>query len=119
MARGAHKCDYRKFIKAYNAFVVEGKTLTEAQKICGMGKATMIKYFNMVLLNEPIPPGVFFDENGRLYSSSGRVLGAVGVADTLEDAISNAYAKAEKIKLKNAFYRKDIGKKALMAKTGE
>lgn len=58
-------------------------------------------------------------ENGRLYSSSGRVLGAVGVADTLEDAISNAYAKAEKIKLKNAFYRKDIGKKALMAKTGE
>lgn len=68
MTRGTHKCDYRKFIKAYNAFVVEGKTLTEAQKICGMGKAPMIKYFNMVLLNEPIPPGVFFDENGRLYT---------------------------------------------------
>lgn len=68
MARGTHKCDYRKFIKAYNSFVVEGKTLTEAQKICGIGKATMIKYFNMVLLNEPIPPGVFFDENGRLYT---------------------------------------------------
>lgn len=58
-------------------------------------------------------------ENGKLYSSSGRVLGAVGVADTLEGAISEAYEKAEKIKLKNAFYRKDIGKKALMAKTGE
>ena len=67
------------------------------------------------------PDGVAI--NNRVY---GKIVnahmwngGAVGVADTLKGAISEAYEKAGKIKLKNAFYRKDIGKKALMAKTGE
>ena len=54
-------------------------------------------------------------ENNTLYSAGGRVLGVVDVNDTLIDAISGAYAKVEKIKFDNAFYRHDIGKRALLA----
>ena len=58
--------------------------------------------------------GAKFD-NGTLYSAGGRVLGVVDVNKTLKDAITGAYAKVEKIKFDNAFYRRDIGKRALMA----
>lgn len=54
-------------------------------------------------------------ENGELLSNGGRVLGAVAVAKDLKSAISNAYNLAENINFENAFYRKDIGKKALKA----
>jgi phosphoribosylamine--glycine ligase len=54
-------------------------------------------------------------DNGTLYSAGGRVLGVVDVNKTLKDAITGAYAKVEKIKFDNAFYRRDIGKRALMA----
>ncbi len=54
-------------------------------------------------------------ENDTLYSAGGRVLGVVDIKDTLKDAIAGAYAKVEKIKFDNAFYRRDIGKRALMA----
>lgn len=54
-------------------------------------------------------------KNGRLVTSGGRVLGVTATALTLKEAICAAYAKAEKISFKNAFYRKDIGSKALNA----
>ena len=54
-------------------------------------------------------------ENGKLYSAGGRVLGVTCVSDTLKSAIDGAYKKVEKIKFDNAFYRHDIGLKALMA----
>ncbi|MBR4723915.1 MAG: phosphoribosylamine--glycine ligase [Clostridia bacterium] len=53
--------------------------------------------------------------DGRLVTSGGRVLGVVSVEDKLEDAINSAYGKVKKIKFDNAYYRKDIGKKALLA----
>ncbi|MCR4719648.1 MAG: phosphoribosylamine--glycine ligase [Firmicutes bacterium] len=52
--------------------------------------------------------------NDRLVTSGGRVLGAVAVEDNLEDAINSAYNRAAKIKFDNAYYRTDIGKKALL-----
>jgi len=55
-------------------------------------------------------------EDGKLLTSGGRVLGAVGRGETLENAISKAYALADRIHFENAYCRKDIGKKALMAK---
>ena len=55
-------------------------------------------------------------ENGKLLTSGGRVLGAVSVAETLSGAIDKAYVLAGKIKFDNAYYRKDIGKRALAAK---
>ncbi len=54
-------------------------------------------------------------EGEKLLTAGGRVLGATAVADSLEDAITAAYAKAEKIQFENAFYRRDIGKRALLA----
>ena len=50
-----------------------------------------------------------------LLTSGGRVLGAVGVADTLEKAIEKAYSVAKKVEFEGAYYRSDIGKRALMA----
>ncbi len=55
-------------------------------------------------------------ENGKVLTAGGRVLGATAVADTLENAIDKAYALVSNIKFNNAFYRKDIGQKALKAK---
>ena len=54
-------------------------------------------------------------KNGRLVTSGGRVLGVTATALTLKEAICAAYEKAEKISFENAFYRKDIGSKALNA----
>lgn len=54
-------------------------------------------------------------ESGKLYTAGGRVLGVVAVADTLEAAISAAYGKVEKISFAHSFYRRDIGRRALLA----
>ena len=54
-------------------------------------------------------------ENNKLLSAGGRVLGVVDVQATLKEAIDGAYEKVSKIKFDNAFYRKDIGARALMA----
>ena len=54
-------------------------------------------------------------KDGKLVTNGGRVLGATAVADTLGDAIDGAYALVEKIHFDNAFYRHDIGAKALKA----
>ena len=56
-------------------------------------------------------------DNGVLKTAGGRVLGAVATADNLEKAIENAYKVVDKITFENAYYRKDIGKKALLAIT--
>ena len=50
---------------------------------------------------------------GKLVTSGGRVLGAVTVKPTLKEAIDASYGLVDKIHFDNAFYRRDIGKKAL------
>lgn len=55
-------------------------------------------------------------ENGKTLTAGGRVLGATAVADTLLEAVDKAYALVSNIKFDNAFYRKDIGQRALKAK---
>ncbi len=54
-------------------------------------------------------------QNGRLFTAGGRVLGVTSVAETLREAISSSYEKVEKIQFENAYYRHDIGRKALAA----
>ena len=51
--------------------------------------------------------------DGKLISAGGRVLGVIAVGDTLGDAISKAYTNVSKVHFENAFYRKDIGKRAM------
>ncbi len=57
-------------------------------------------------------------KDGKLLTSGGRVLGATATAATLKDAIDAAYKKVETIHFDNAFYRRDIGQRALAAKEG-
>ena len=54
-------------------------------------------------------------EGETLLTNGGRVLGAVACAETLPAAIDKAYALAGKIHFENAFYRRDIGQRALKA----
>ena len=54
----------------------------------------------------------------KLLTDGGRVLGATAIADTLENAIEKSYEMVKDINFENAYYRTDIGKKALMAKEG-
>ena len=51
-----------------------------------------------------------------LVTNGGRVLGATAVADSLPAAIADAYKLVEQIHFDNAYYRHDIGAKALKAK---
>ena len=55
-------------------------------------------------------------KDGKLLTNGGRVLGVTKTDDTLEKAIAGAYELVKTIKFDNAFYRNDIGKRALMAK---
>ena len=50
-----------------------------------------------------------------LKTNGGRVLGATATADTLPEAIEKAYQMVEKISFENAYYRHDIGKRAMEA----
>ena len=54
-------------------------------------------------------------KNGILVTNGGRVLGATAVADSLERAVEDAYRMVETIHFENAYYRKDIGQRALRA----
>ncbi|MBQ9114638.1 MAG: phosphoribosylamine--glycine ligase [Clostridia bacterium] len=51
---------------------------------------------------------------GKLCTSGGRVLGVTATSDNLADAVNKAYEKVSKIAFGNAYYRKDIGKRALL-----
>ena len=55
-------------------------------------------------------------KEGKLVTNGGRVLGATAVADTLANAIDGAYAMVKQIQFENAYYRNDIGQRALRAK---
>ncbi|MBQ6895127.1 MAG: phosphoribosylamine--glycine ligase, partial [Clostridia bacterium] len=52
-------------------------------------------------------------KDGKVVTNGGRVLGITATADTLEEAISRAYAASEKVHFENKYQRSDIGKKAL------
>ena len=56
------------------------------------------------------------DADGKMLTSGGRVLGVTATSDTLEDAIKKAYEQVKNVSFDNAFYRKDIGQRALKAK---
>jgi len=52
-------------------------------------------------------------KDGQVVTNGGRVLGVVGVADTIDEARSTAYKNVDKIKFDGKQYRKDIGEIAL------
>ncbi|MEE1503816.1 MAG: phosphoribosylamine--glycine ligase [Acutalibacteraceae bacterium] len=52
-------------------------------------------------------------KDGKLLTNGGRVLGVTAVEDNLKDAVKSSYALVKQISFDNAFYRNDIGAKAL------
>ena len=52
-------------------------------------------------------------QDGRIYTSGGRVLNVTARGATLSQALDRAYAAAEVIRFEGKDYRKDIGKKGL------
>ena len=54
-------------------------------------------------------------KDGVLVTSGGRVTGTTAVADTLTDAIREAYRLADGVQFENAYRRSDIGQRALAA----
>ena len=51
--------------------------------------------------------------DGKLLTNGGRVLGITAVGENLQQAIKEAYNKVKYVSFGNAYYRKDIGAKAL------
>jgi phosphoribosylamine--glycine ligase len=56
------------------------------------------------------------NQDGKIVTAGGRVLGVVAKGESLDDAIDKAYKASEKVHFENAFYRRDIGKRAREAK---
>ncbi len=56
-------------------------------------------------------------DNGILKTSGGRVLGVSAVGETLEETIEKAYEQTKRVNFDNAYYRTDIGKKALQVES--
>ena len=54
-------------------------------------------------------------KDGVLVTNGGRVLGATAIAESLENAIDQAYDMVRTIHFENAYYRNDIGQRALQA----
>jgi phosphoribosylamine--glycine ligase len=52
-------------------------------------------------------------KDGDIVTSGGRVLGVTGLGTDIKDAIERTYKAVEKISWEGAYFRKDIGKKAL------
>ena len=57
------------------------------------------------------------EKDGKLVTSGGRVLGVTATADSLAEALKTAYERTEKISFNGAFYRRDIGARAMKALT--
>ena len=68
---------------------------------------------------EAVAPSVYVAgatlDGTTLKTNGGRVLGVTAVADTLPEAIEKAYEKVAEIHFENAYYRHDIGKRAMEA----
>ena len=54
-------------------------------------------------------------KDGKLVTGGGRVLGVTETADTLKGAIDAAYETVKSVNFENAYFRTDIGQRALMA----
>ena len=55
-------------------------------------------------------------KDGKLLTNGGRVLGVTAISETLDSAITSAYSYVKTISFDNAYYRNDIGQRALAAK---
>ena len=73
-----------------------------------------------ITIGEDVSDSVFVAgaklDGERLLTAGGRVLGVTATSDSLEGAVRNAYEKVKGVSFANAYYRSDIGARALMAR---
>ena len=76
-----------------------------------------------ITMSEEARPHVFVAgaalKDGQVVTNGGRVLGVTAMDATLAGAIKKAYARVAEVHFDNAFYRHDIGKRAMAALTEE
>ena len=78
------------------------------------------KYQSGFEINMPLDKNIYVAgaklDGDKLLTAGGRVLGVTEVGETLEQAIEAAYKTVKTVNFDNAYYRNDIGQKALLAK---
>ena len=73
-----------------------------------------------ITMNDSVKDSVYvagakLSEDGKLLSAGGRVLGVTAIGTTLSEAIETSYEKVKGVSFDNAYYRHDIGQRALLA----
>ena len=68
---------------------------------------------------DTVAPAVFVAgaalKDGKLVTSGGRVLGVTAIGESLGEAIEASYSMVKKVTFENAYYRNDIGARAMKA----
>lgn len=82
------------------------ESYTKGEQISGLDTVSQIK--DVFVFHA----GTSFKDK-QIVTSGGRVLGVTAIGETVEKAIQKAYKATSEIKWNKAFYRKDIGQKAL------
>ena len=49
------------------------------------------------------------ENNGKIFSNGGRILAITSFGNSIQEAVSQSFANAEKITYEGKYYRKDIG----------
>ncbi len=72
-----------------------------------------------ITIPDSVKPSVYVAgaklSDGKLLTAGGRVLGVTAVENDLGSAISSAYEKVRTVSFANAYYRSDIGQRAMKA----
>ena len=75
-----------------------------------------------ITVEDPVDGDIFVAgavrKDGKLLTGGGRVLGVTATAEDLAGAVEKAYRQVEKVHFGNAFFRRDIGQRALRAPAG-
>ncbi len=79
----------------------------KGKEIKGFEDVSSMEYF--VLFHG----GTTFSPEGKIVTEGGRVLSAVGLGRSLEEALVNAYDGVERISFENMHYRRDIARRAV------
>lgn len=82
-------------------------TYTKGHAVSGLDKVERME--NMIVFHA----GTRQEEDGSIITSGGRVLGITALGPNIKDTIRIAYKGVRKVEFKDAYYRTDIGKKAL------
>jgi phosphoribosylamine--glycine ligase len=69
-------------------------------------------------LDSQVPETVVFhagteEQDGRILTKGGRVLGVTAIAPTLQEAVDRAYQRCSFIQFEDAYYRMDIAHRVL------